>query len=118
MLKKARTKNSTINWVKGTAEEIPLSDNIVDGVIAGLTTHHWQNLKKGFKEVSRVMKPNGRLVIFTSTPKQMLGYWLNHYFPKMIAQSCTLMPSLDQTIEALTEAGLNQVSTKKYFIKE
>jgi hypothetical protein len=46
--------------------------------IGSLTIHHWTDLKSGFSKLNKVLKPNGRIVIFTSTPKQMIGYWLNH----------------------------------------
>ena len=93
MLEKAKIKNAEIDWKIGSAENTELPKNYVEGIIGSLTIHHWTDLKNGFSELYRVLKPNGRIVIFTSTPKQMKGYWLNHYFPKMLSDSMTQMPT-------------------------
>ncbi len=78
MLTEARTRNEAVDWRQGHAEQIPLNDHEVDGVVASLTLHHWTSLEAGFREWRRVLKPEGRVVIFTATPRQMEGYWLNH----------------------------------------
>ncbi|PQJ79060.1 class I SAM-dependent methyltransferase [Polaribacter porphyrae] len=118
MLKKAKFKNTEISWKIGSAENTGLSKNFVDGIIASLTIHHWTDLKKGFSELNRVLKPNGRIVIFTSTPKQMNGYWLNHYFPKMLSDSIVQMPSFENIKTAMEASEIQLLETEKYFIKE
>lgn len=117
MLEKARLKNSNVDWRIGTVENIELSDNSVDGVIGSLTIHHWTDLQKGFSELYRVLKPDGRIVIFTSTPKQMEGYWLNHYFPMMLKDSIVQMPSLETVEIAMTKSNIEITNIDKYFIQ-
>jgi SAM-dependent methyltransferase len=82
-----------------------------------LTIHHWGNLEKGFSELSRVLKKDGKIVIFTSTPQQMQGYWLNHYFPKMMMDSIRQMPTPENVIAAMENAKIAIVKTEKYFIQ-
>ena len=117
MLEKAKQRNDKIVWKLGTAEQTSLPKNHVDGIIASLTIHHWTDLDKGFKELQRVVKPNGKIVVFTSTPQQMKGYWLNHYFPKMLADSIIQMPSLLDVKTAMNEAGIMILGTDAYFIQ-
>lgn len=117
MLEKARQTNDHIDWRMGTAENIDLTENSVDGVIGSLTIHHWTDLQQGFSELHSVVKPNGRIVIFTSTPAQMEGYWLNHYFPKMLKDSMVQMPSLETVRKGMTMGGLEILGTDKYFIQ-
>ncbi len=117
MLGKAKLKNNEIEWKIGSAENIGLPQNFVDGIIASLTIHHWANLKNGFLELHKVLKPNGRIVIFTSTPKQMKGYWLNHYFPKMLSDSIIQMPTLESVGTAMKDSGIELLGIDKYFIK-
>lgn len=117
MLHEAKSKTSEIKWMQGKAEDIPLQDQSVQGVLASLTLHHWQSLEAGFKELYRVLKPQGNIVIFTSTPTQMQGYWLNHFFPKMLADSITQMPAYDLVETSLQKAQLKIITTEKYFIK-
>jgi len=64
MLKKAKNKNSEIDWRIGSAENTGLPPNCVDGIIGSLTIHHWTNLSRGFKGlhsvlITRIMKNAG-----------------------------------------------------------
>lgn len=52
---------TNIELLEGTAEEIPLSDHSVHGVIASLVLHEVDPLAKGLQEVSRVLKDGGYL---------------------------------------------------------
>ena len=117
MLDEAKSKNENVDWQLGKAEVIDLNDNFIDGIIASLTLHHWDSLQDGFHELYRVLKPNGRFVIFTSTQQQMKGYWLNHYFPKMLQASIVQMPKRIEIIEALKKSGFKEISTERYSIK-
>jgi len=102
MLEKAKNQNNSIS---------------IDGIIASLTLHHWKNLNQGFSELNRVLKPKGKIVIFTATPKQMKGYWLNQYFPKMLLDSIEQMPSYDTILYHLNKNDLVIDSTEKYYIR-
>ncbi len=117
MLSKAKIQNRNIVWKLGSSENIPLTDQSVDGGIASLTLHHWASIPKGFKELNRVFKPKSNLVIFTSTPNQMKGYWLNHYFPKMLEDSIQQMPSFESIKDSLNENGFEVDKTEPYFVK-
>jgi ubiquinone/menaquinone biosynthesis C-methylase UbiE len=116
MLAKARLQDDQVRWMQGTAELIPADEDSFDGVIATLTIHHWSDLSRSFKQISRVTKPGGRLIIFTATPEQMEGYWLNHYFPDMLRSSMGKMPSMERINEALATSGFKISSTEKYFV--
>jgi ubiquinone/menaquinone biosynthesis C-methylase UbiE len=117
MLVKAKEKNDNINWRIGTAEKTDLVCESIDGIIAVLTIHHWSDLNKGFAELNRVLKNKGRIVIFTSTPIQIKGYWLNHYFPKMVNDSIIQMPSFEKVKSAMDSTGFEILATEKYFVK-
>ncbi|GGG07934.1 hypothetical protein GCM10011344_05650 [Dokdonia pacifica] len=117
MLEKAKQKNASIDWRMGTAENTGLPTESIQGVTAFLTIHHWTDITQGMKELSRVLQKKGRIVIFTSTPLQMKNYWLHHYFPKMLADSITQMPTLTSITKAMKNAGIEIVTTAPYFIQ-
>lgn len=118
MLNIANSRNQDISWIKGTAEHIPIEDKAFDGIIATLTIHQWTDLRNAFFELSRVLADRGRVVLFTSTPEQMEGYWLNHYFPKMLHSSIAQMPSLEDLQEAIGQTELKIMDIEKYFVKD
>ena len=53
-------------------------------------------------------------MIFTSTPEQMAGYWLNLYFPVAMARSMDQMPSLRVVDAALRRTGYRHVETEPF----
>jgi ubiquinone/menaquinone biosynthesis C-methylase UbiE len=118
MLNVAKARNQNVIWLIGTAEQIPADDKAFGGIISTLTIHHWSDLKKAFIEISRVLADDGRFVLFTATPEQMEGYWLNHYFPEMLRSSIVQMPSLNHIREAIEEAKLQISGIERYFIKD
>jgi ubiquinone/menaquinone biosynthesis C-methylase UbiE len=118
MLGIARSKNTQVNWTLGRSENIEVNDKFFDGAIATLTVHHWTDIKKAFTEIYRVLKENAKIIFFTATPEQMKGYWLNHYFPKMLDDSIVQMPSFETIKEAATNAGFEIIGTEKYYISD
>jgi len=118
MLDLAKVRNQEITWLVGNAEQIPTDDDMFQGCIATLTVHHWKSIKKAFIELQRVLKKNGKIVFFTSTPEQMANYWLNHYFPKMMEESILQMPSLATVKSAAAKAGFVITATEKYFVRD
>ncbi len=118
MLNEARQKSKIINWLQGTAENIPCKDESFDGALGSLTLHHWKNVGQGFKELFRVLKPKSRLVFFTSLPEQTQNYWLMHYFPKIIYESSLGLPTLDKLKQCSHDAGFHFIEQENYFVKE
>ena len=116
MLEIARQKAPAGSWCQADIRALPFEDGIFDGGMATLTVHHWQDLKEGFAEIARVLK-GGPLILFTSLPEQMQGYWLTYYFPGMMQRSWEQMPSLDLLREAFKYAGLKEVTQEKYFVE-
>ncbi|MUL81175.1 MULTISPECIES: class I SAM-dependent methyltransferase [unclassified Mycolicibacterium] len=57
----------------GTAEEIPLADNSVDAVLVA-QAWHWFGPERAVKEVSRVLRPGGRLGLVWNTRDERLGW--------------------------------------------
>ena len=53
-------------------------------------------------------------MIFTATPEQMKGYWLNEYFPVAMAKSMEQMPEPELVQDSLTAAGFRVTFTEAY----
>ena len=118
MLTEAKTKSNLINWVHGQAEDIEFPDDTFDGAIATLTTHHWSDLGAGFRELFRVLKQGARMVLFTFTPEQEQGYWLNYYFPEMMKKSVRKAIPMAVVESAALKAGFVIAAVEKYDVLE
>jgi len=118
MIRLANKKFPEAPWKIGSAENIPFEDEAFDGVITTLTIHLWESLIKGFREVNRVTKENGRLVIFTAMPHQMEHYWLNEYFPEIMKYYMNLMPGYASLQATLGATGWKLKAVEKYFVSQ
>jgi ubiquinone/menaquinone biosynthesis C-methylase UbiE len=66
MLNKLKLKfpsSDQIDCRVGEAKKLPIEDNSVDYVFANMYLHHVENPLKAIKEMKRILKPGGKLVI-------------------------------------------------------
>ncbi len=75
---KQRTKRLAIDWLQGDAEALPFASNSFDRVVIGFSTRNLSDLDRGLREMVRVLRPDGQLVIletgFPSNPMLRIGY--------------------------------------------
>lgn len=118
MLQQAKHNNPTNTLIEAAAEQLPFPDLYYDAAIGILTIHHWQDKLQGLIEVNRVLKPNGKLLLFSFSPQQIMGYWLHHYFPAMIQQcSLTTLPEAQMEL-LLRQSGFKTIQSFKYYVRE
>ena len=67
MLEQARVKlggrGSELEFRRGELDDLPLEDEEVDGIVAGMVLHHVPDPREFFMEAFRVLRPKGRLVV-------------------------------------------------------
>lgn len=74
MLEIARRKDPAIEWVRGNALQLPFADRSFDAVTVGFGVRNFADRRRGLAEMTRVLKPGGRLVILEiSRPRRGLG---------------------------------------------
>ena len=103
--------NPNIQWSEGFAENIPLSDKVVDAVIVMLAIHHFSNYRQALKEIHRIVG-NGQIVFFTCDPFVASNFWLNEYFPsftKDLNSTFLPLPKLVQEIKAIADSVVNVI---------
>ena len=74
-----------ISFRAGDIQGLPFEPNSLDFVISTLSLHHWLQPKRGFLEISRVLKPGGQFLIFDlkrNSPR--LVYWLMRFAQSLI----------------------------------
>lgn len=80
MIETAKKKNmDRVTLIQGDCEELPFERGLFDVVICSQSFHHYMRPQMFFDSVSRILKPNGRLILRDmSTPFPPLLWFFNH----------------------------------------
>lgn len=106
---KANNPNTTIR--KGNHEKIPYPDNFFDYVYMTNVVHHVEDLSLMYREIRRILKPNGVLCICTESRKQLLSkYWIR-YFPSIVIKDLNRFPSIHHLISIARQQNLHILKT-------
>ncbi len=93
IMREQATAHPNVTWHEGTAEDLPLSDASVQGVISTLAIHHFSDFGQSVREMNRVAG-NGPLVFFTFDYRQVDRLWLGDYFPALWEDAVHSLPPL------------------------
>lgn len=83
----------------GTAEHLPFDDGAFDAAMATITIHQWADLDQGLRELRRVTR--GPVVVLTIDGPALERFWLNDWFPEVVAVEQARFPSLERVAAAL-----------------
>lgn len=91
----------------GSAERLPLRDNVADAAMAILSVHHWDDPARGVCEMRRVARR--RIVVLTYDPDWVQRWWLRDYAPQIAADDAERFPELDALLDWLGSAVVETV---------
>ncbi len=117
--------NDKIVLLNGDSENLPFEDGTFDAAIVAFGVRNFQNLDKGLTEMSRVIKPGGKMVVleFTKPRFFLFKFGFNLYFkyvlpligrltskdPKAyryLYESVQAFPDYDKFVSHMEKAGL------------
>ena len=92
MLMRAQRKQHvhglSIEWLQADALSLPFADGSFDRVTIGFSTRNLSDLTEGLREMVRVLRPGGRLIVLeTGYPRHPLVRWGYHAFLLTIART-------------------------------
>ncbi|WP_027661425.1 class I SAM-dependent methyltransferase [Salinispora fenicalii] len=98
--------------VHGDAEHIPLDDGSVNAAWISTVIHHVPDLYRAAREVRRVVRPGGRVLIRSAFAGRHQAITLFRYFPEAIRVLDTY-PSVADVEEAFSAAGFVTVGLEQ-----
>jgi demethylmenaquinone methyltransferase/2-methoxy-6-polyprenyl-1,4-benzoquinol methylase len=127
MLELARVKAPEIEFVQGNALELAYPDASFDAVTVGFGARNFADLDRGLRELARVTRPGGRVVILeiTAPQKPPLSWFFRLWFDRVVPalgraagdpdaytylpSSVRRFPGPHQLAERMVAAGLGDV---------
>ena len=121
-------KLSTVQWLAGTGERIPLADNTVDTVTIAFGIRNVTSLEGALKEILRVLKPGGRFLclefsrpwapikpfydLFSFTVIPRLGAWIarDPEAYTYLVESIRRFPDQEEMRGIMEQAGFSALS--------
>ena len=92
-----------VEYIKSSAESIPLESHSVDSVVSTYTMCSIPDLDRALSEMWRVLKPDGRLIFCEHgrAPDRQIIKWQNFLTPawKMVSGGCHLNRNIPELIE-------------------
>ena len=111
-----------VNYVEGNCMEMPFPDQTFDAAFSNGSLHEWEDPKRVFNEIGRVLKPGGVfcitdmrrdvnpvlkwLIYFSTKPKEIRPGFIT---------SLNASYTVDELERLLSQSGLNNVSVQKEF---
>ncbi len=120
-----------LEFIYGDSENIPFEDNHFDAVMVSFGVRNFEDLNAGLKEIYRVLKPSGQLVVLEfSKPKKFpvkQSYYLYSnfilpFFGKLISKDKSAYTYLPESVAAFPEGDafisqLDKVLFKNSYFK-
>src|SRR5215212_6090469 len=70
MLERARAKSAAVRWEWANALQLPYADGEFDAATVGFGARNFSDLEGGLREMARVVRPGGRVVVLEITTPQ------------------------------------------------
>jgi demethylmenaquinone methyltransferase / 2-methoxy-6-polyprenyl-1,4-benzoquinol methylase len=116
MLERARVKSSAVRWEYGDALALDYPDGSFDAATVGFGARNFSDLPAGLREMTRVVRPGGRVVVLEiTTPKRppvstFFSLWFDRIVPLLGRvtgedQAYTYLPSSVRRFPGPQELG-------------
>ncbi len=108
----AKNRSGMITLLKGDSEALPFETGSFDVVMCAYGVRNFENLEAGLREMNRVLRPGGKVVILefshpTLFPvKQLYHFYFRYILPslgKMLSKHSTAYAYLNESVMAFPE---------------
>ncbi len=118
MIMYAQKQNPQIIIKAGNHLSIPYPDNFFEYVYMTNVIHHIPDISVMYKEIHRVLKPNGVLCICTENRRQLISkYWIR-YFPSIVLKDLKRFPSIGKLKRLAKQQHFTTIKTTFVYEKK
>jgi ubiquinone/menaquinone biosynthesis C-methylase UbiE len=101
----AQSQHPGVRYLAGSAEAMPVPSGSADYALAFLSWHHVQDKPRAARELARVIRPSGRLLLRANfSDHHPRPWWLEH-FPRGFEADASLFQPLHEVIAMFTRDG-------------
>lgn len=100
-----------VTYLAGCAEAIPLPDAIADFVLMFLSYHHVTDKPAAAREIGRILRPRGRIILRSTFRDRIPDSWWRCYFPRSADVERVMFPSEPETRAIFEAAGFRTVAS-------
>ncbi len=113
MLKLAKSKefSERIDWIRGSAESLPFASSTFDCIFMVFTLQHITDRTQTLREIYRVLRPQGRLIIGTASHGQFKREIVYRYFPDLLTIDLARFPTIPKLKSRLRNHCFDTVSS-------
>ena len=98
-------RRSGVRYLAGAAEELPVPDGSADYALMFLSWHHVGDKARAARELTRVVRPGGRLLLRANFSDHHPRPWWLEYFPRGYEVDASIFQPLPEVIAMFTAAG-------------
>lgn len=95
-----------VTYLPGCAEDLPLPAASCDVALMFLVFHHVADPAAGAAEISRVLRPGGRVLIRSTFADRMPDLWWHEFFPRAVEIEKEMFPTVGEVEAAFSSTGL------------
>lgn len=100
-----------VSYLAGRAEAIPLGDHLADFVLMFLSYHHVTDKRAAAREIRRVLKRDGRLILRSTFKDRIPDHWWRCYFPGSWDVERAMFPTEQETRELFRAEGFHTLAS-------
>lgn len=101
----ALSRHPDVRYLAGSAEDLPVPPDSADYAVLLQSWHHVRDKPRAARELARVVRPGGRLIVRTGYSDHMPRIWWLEYFPRGQEADASLFQPLHEVVATFTSAG-------------
>ena len=114
MLAEAQRKAPQISFIHASADNIPVKQGSFDMLFMTEVVHHLPSMDDAMQEMSRVLRPQGRICIVTQSHKQIEERMTSRFFPATVSVDQKRYPDIPEIEECMKHNSLTKTWSRSF----